>query len=142
MNSDFQQQAAQFSDRQLLAIVYQFVEWDAEMLKAVEEELQNRNLLPEDVVEKKQAAFDREDNLLSEGKEASFSQLFLGWICILGLLGIFIGYHLAFAKVTGILSGKRYYKYNDESRENGKFMFYIAVSLAGVWVLYKLTRYI
>jgi hypothetical protein len=140
--NDFAQQAAQFSDKQLLRIVYEFAEWDEEMQTAVQHELATRNLLPDDVAVRKALVIEKDDATLSEGKEATFSQLLLGWIGIFGLLGIIIGYQLAFAKVNSIYTGKEYFKYDDDSRENGKFMFYITITLAGLWVLYKLTRYI
>jgi hypothetical protein len=140
--NDFAQQAAQFSDKQLLRIVYEFAEWDEEMQTAVQHELSMRNLLPDDVAARKAQVIERDDAILSEGKAATFPQMFLGWIGILGLLGLIIGYQLAFAKVTSVYTGKEYFKYDDDSRENGKFMFYITITLAGLWILYKLTRYI
>lgn len=141
-DNDYAQQAAQFSDKQLLRIVYEFAEWDEEMQAAVQHELAMRELLPEDVAVRKEQVLKKDDAILSEGKEATFSQLALGWIGIFGLLGIIIGYHLAFAKIKSVYTGKEYFKYDDDSRENGKFMFYITITLAGLWVFYKLTRYI
>jgi hypothetical protein len=61
-----------------------------------------------------------------------------GWICVLGLLGIFIGYHYAFSKTTSIYTKKSYYKYNSSSRKNGKALFYVSMIAIGAIILYRL----
>ena len=129
------------SDEALLTIVYQFDQWDAEMLQAVELELQNRNILPTDIAARKNDIIYKEDKMLSIGKEATFPQQFLGWIGIVGFLGLIIGYNLAFAKNMSRYTGKEYFKYDDETRENGRYVYYISLTIIIVFVLYRVMNF-
>ena len=126
----------------LLLMVYQFTEWDEEMLLAVENELRQRNILPDDILAKKNKLIQQEDEFLAEGKEATFPQQFLGWIGILGVLGLIIGNELAFAKTTSKYTGKKYFKYDEASRENGRYMYYLSMAIIIAFCLYKLANYL
>ncbi len=137
MDNFYQNIVTQQSDEALLTIVYQFDQWDTEMLQAVEVELQNRNILPTDIALRKNELIYKEDKILSIGKEATFAQQFLGWIGIVGFLGLIIGYNLAFAKNISKYTGKAYFKYDDETRENGRYMYYISLTIVIVFALYK-----
>jgi hypothetical protein len=141
MDNYYQNIVTQQSDEALLTMVYQFDQWDTDMLQAVEIELQNRNILPTDIASRKNELIYKEDKLLSIGKEATFPQQFLGWIGIVGFLGLIIGYNLAFAKNISKYTGKAYFKYDDETRENGRYMYYISLSIIIVFTLYKLMNF-
>jgi hypothetical protein len=141
-NNYYQDIVKQESDEALLTIVYQFDKWDAEMLEAVEIELEDRNLLPTDIASRKDELIYKEDKMLSVGKEATFPQQFLGWIGIFGLLGLIIGYNLAFAKNSSKYTSKTYFKYDDETRENGRYMYYISLTIIIVFALYKLMNFV
>ncbi len=136
--NNFEDMVKEFDDETLLVRVYQFDQWDPEMLQAMENELELRGILPNDMVAKKQQLIEEEDEILSEGKEATFPQQFLGWIGVLGVLGLIIGYNLAFAKNVSRFTGKAYFKYDEASRESGKYMFYISLTVIIVYTLYKL----
>lgn len=131
-----------YSDEELLKMVYEFYEWDEDMLGAVQNELRLRSILPDDIIHKKNSAVTKEDTLLSAGKEANFSQQFLGWIGIIGILGIIIGYELYFSKTKSRFTDKEYFKYNEDSRESGRYMFYISLALVITFLFYKTLNYI
>jgi hypothetical protein len=141
MDNFYQDIVAQQSDEALLSMVYQFDKWDAEMLQAIELELQNRNILPTDIATRKNELIATEDKILAMGKEATFAQQFLGWIGIVGLLGLLIGHNLVFAKNISKYTGKAYFKYNDETRENGKYMYYISLTIIIVFALYNFMNF-
>ncbi len=141
MDNYFKEIASLLADEELLTRVYQFNEWDPEMLQAIEAELSFRNLLPLDIYSIKQILIKEEHEILSEGKEATFPQQFLGWLGVLGVLGLIIGYNLAFAKTISKYTQKEYYKYDDPSRESGKYMFYISLTIIIVFCLYKFMNF-
>ena len=126
-----------YTDDELIKIVYQFYEWDEDFLFAVQNELIFRGKLPEDIISKKNIEIKKEDALLSEGKEASFSQQFLGWIGIAGVLGIIIGYELHFSKTKSHFTEQEYFKYNEDSRESGRYMFYLSLAFVVCFIFYK-----
>jgi hypothetical protein len=141
LDNYYQDIVSQESNETLLTIVYQFDQWDADMLQAVEIELQNRNILQADISSKKEILIYKEDKILSIGREATFPQQFFGWVGIVGFLGLIIGYDLAFAKNISKYTGKVYFKYNDETRENGRYMYYISLTIIIVFALYKLMNF-
>lgn len=129
------------TDDELLVIVYEFLNWDAEMLEAVEEELRKRNILPVDISERKQELIEIEEVELTQGKEASFAGQLFGWLGVLGFIGFFIGYYYTFSKVKSKYTGKEYYKYDKDSRETGRYIFYVSVSAFIISILYVLSHY-
>ncbi|MCY7293022.1 MAG: hypothetical protein LH615_12655 [Ferruginibacter sp.] len=142
MENNFSDIVVHHSDEELLSMVYQFTQWDAEMLVAVEDELKQRNILPEDILIKKNTLIQKKDEFWSEGKEATFPQQFLGWIGVFGILGLIIGNHLAFAKTISKYTGKEYFKYDEASRESGRYMYYISLTIIIAFFLYKIANYI
>ena len=142
MENNFNDLAVHYSDEELLTMVYQFSQWDDDMLAAVENELAQRNILPGDVLEKRNKIIEQEDHVLSAGKEATFPQQFLGWIGVLGILGLIIGHHLAFGKTISKYTGKQYFKYDDASRESGRYMYYISITVIVAFCLYKFANFL
>jgi hypothetical protein len=142
MENNFKDIVTQISNEELLIMVYQFEQWEDEMMVAVEDELKLRGILPQNVLKEKNILIQKEDDFLTHGKEATFAQQFLGWIGVLGILGLIIGHHLAFAKTTSKYTGKEYFKYNDASRESGRYMYYISITIIVAYTLYKLANYL
>jgi hypothetical protein len=138
MENKFKPIASEKTSDELLAMVYQFDEWDPEMLTAVEAELSNRNLLPPDIAEKRKVAMEEEAAILSKGKPASMAGLVIGWICVLSILGIVIGHHYNFSKTRSKYTDKSYHTYDKASRENGRYMFYVSLGVVILALLYKL----
>ena len=136
--NDFKEIVEIKSNDELLNMVYQFDEWSPEMLKTVESELTKRNLLPNDIYSRMQEAIEIEDAQLSKGKEASVLGQIVGWLTVFGLLGIYIGYHYTFSKVSSKYTGKRYYIYTESSRKNGSYLFYASLFLSVFIILYKI----
>lgn len=122
----------------MLTMVYQFQEWNPGMLAAVENELAKRNRLPGDIAARKEQLIREEDEKLSQGKEASAAGLIIGWICILGLVGIFMGYNYTFSRTYSLYTRKKYYTYDKESRQYGSYLFYTAVIVWTLFILYRL----
>ncbi len=87
-----------------------------------------------------QGVINNEDELLSKGKEASIGGQILGWIGVLGLLGIIIGYNYAFSRVRSKYTGKKYYEYEVASRENGSYIFYTSVVVFIISTFYVLLK--
>ncbi len=131
-----------YTDDELIKIVYQFYEWDADMLVAVQNKLILRGKLSEDIISKKNMEIVKEDAFLSQGKEASFSQQFLGWIGIVDVLGIIIGYELYFSKIKSHFTTQKYFKYNEDSRESGWYMFYTSLAFMIGFFVYKFANFI
>lgn len=141
MINNFQEIVKGKSNDELLKIVYQFQEWSPEMLEAVEQELSKRNILPSDISEKKQQAAGNEKVQLIKGKEASLVGQIIGWIGVFGILGIFIGYYYAFAKVRGKYTDEQYFKYDESSRKNGSYLFYTSICLSVIAIFYKMITF-
>jgi len=118
-------------------MVYEFDKWNPEMLIAVENELQTRNILPLDLEDQKRLAIETEKNNLELGKQAGLTIQVLGWLTVFGFLGICIGYHHAFSKVKSKYNSRLYYKYNSSSRENGNYLFYTSIFLTGLGLVYR-----
>ena len=112
---------------ELLKMAYEFDEWSPDMLKTVEVELSKRNILPADINERKWQLVQKEDKLLAAGRDASTLGLIVGWVTVLGLLGIYMGYRYTFSKTKSRYTNKEYFTYNESSRKNGAYLFYTAV---------------
>ncbi len=128
------------TNEELLQMVYEFAEWSPEMLASVEEELAYRNILPNDIKDRKQQLTEIEDEQLLQGKEASIIGQVIGWLTVLGILGIFIGHYYRFSKVRNRYSGKEYYRYNEHSKRNGSYLFYTAIILLSLEILYRISK--
>jgi hypothetical protein len=138
MSENFIQIVKEKSNEELLTMLYQFDEWDTAMLRAVETELDNRNILPADIQIRKQEIINDEDAVLTKGKAASVGGQILGWIGVLGLLGLIIGYSYTYAKAKSKYTGKTYFTYDKDTRDNGSYMFYIALTTHVLYIFYKL----
>ena len=126
------------TNEELVRMVYGFDEWSPEMLSVVEEELSKRNILPEDINERKKELIEKEHTQLMQGKNASpFGQV-IGWLTVFGLLGILIGYQYAFSKVRSKYTGKEYFKYNEASKRNGSYLFYTSICLSAIAIFFKI----
>ena len=136
--SDFSQAIQTKTNEELLKMVYGFDEWSPEMLSAVEAELSKRNLLPNDITLRRQQLIEVEEAELKEGRQAGFFGQIMGWLTVLGLLGIAIGYHYAFSKVASKYADKEYFRYNEASRRNGTYLFYTSICLSAMTILYRL----
>ena len=125
---------------ELLKMVYEFTVWSPEMLQAVQNELERRDALPKDIDEKKQELIRKEDEELSTGKEASAMGVIAGWICVTGLLGIYIGYQYGYSKRRSVYTQKVYYTYNESSRKNGQTLFFASTILSVVAIIYTIAK--
>jgi hypothetical protein len=137
MENNFTNTAKEKSNDELLAMVYQFAEWSPDMLQAVEKELIERQLLPSDVALRRQEIIDRDTLSLEQGKQASLMGQIFGWLGVLGLIGLVIGYNYAFSKIRSKYTGKTYYKYDRPSRDNGSYIFYISLTVFILYSFYK-----
>ncbi len=138
MRNQFTETLQQKSNDELLQMVYEFDEWSPEMLTAVETELDERRMLPQDITIRKQEAINEEDELLLKGTAASLGGQVFGWIFVLGLLGLYIGYNYAFSKARSKYTGKKYFKYDEPSREVGSYIFYTSIVVFILSFLYTI----
>jgi len=125
---------------ELLKMAYEFDEWSPDMLKTVEVELSKRNILPADINERKWQLVQKEDKLLAAGRDASTLGLIVGWVTVLGLFGIYMGYRYTFSKTKSRYTNKEYFTYNESSRKNGSYLFYTAVGGLICAMLYGLLK--
>ncbi len=125
------------SDQELLEIVYHPDTWEMAVVCAAENILLTKGLLPEDIQKRRSDAILKEENELSHGKSASTSGLILAWIGVFGILGLIIGYNYAFSKTTSLYTGKKFYNYNEETRETGRLIFIAALTTHLLFLLYK-----
>lgn len=138
MSNRFTETIEHKSDDELLQMVYEFDEWSPEMRTAVEAELGERKILPDDISIRKQLIIDEEDELLSKGTAASLGGQVFGWVFVLGLLGLYIGYNYAYSKVRSKYTGKKYFEYDESSREVGSYIFYTSIVAFILGLLYAL----
>ena len=141
MNDQFKETVHLKSNDELLKMVYEFDEWSPEMLLTVEAELSDRKLLPEDIGARKQQAITEEEKLLGKGTEASLGGQIFGWIFVLGLIGLYIGYNYAYAKVRSKYTGKKYFEYDEASREVGSYIFYTSIVAFVLGFMYVIVTY-
>lgn len=135
---EFKEIVSKKSDSELLEMVYELDKWSPEMLKQIKSELSKRNILPLDIEAHNQKLIQQENQELIVGKEASMLGLIIGWICVFGLVGIFIGYTYANGKIKSKYSDEQFYKYNDASRKKGKVLFNSSIILTILLIFYKL----
>ena len=141
MSDQFKETVHLKSNDELLKMVYEFDEWSPEMLLTVEAELSERKLLPEDIGARKQQAITEEEELLRKGKEASLGGQIFGWVFVLGLIGLYIGYNYAYAKVRSKYTGKKYFEYDEASREVGSYIFYTSIVAFVLGFMYVIVTY-
>ena len=67
--------------------------------------------------------------------------IFLGYLAGIagGILGIFIGWHLASFKKT-LPDGERIYGYNENDRRHGKRIFYLSIIVFAVYFIYRMAQ--
>jgi hypothetical protein len=126
------------SDNELLEMVYQVDKWNPEMLKQVELELKHRNIFPAALDEEFKKLIEQERLVLSAGKNASPFGLIIGWISVLGVLGILIGYNYTYSKVKSKYTNEIFFEYNDKSRSNGRLLFNTSLVLTILFIIYRL----
>jgi hypothetical protein len=141
MSSQFIEAVQLKSNEELLEMVYQFDEWSPEMLLTVETELSKRKILPDDISIKKQQTIIEEDEKLSKGTAASLGGQIFGWVFVLGLIGLYIGYNYAYAKVRSKYTGKKYFEFDEASREVGSYIFYTSIVAFILGFMYVIVTY-
>lgn len=141
MSNQFTNLGQSKPNQELIKMVYEFDEWSPGMLEAVEEELEKRKILPDNIAIRKQEAILAEDALLSRGKAASLAGQVFGWIFVLGFIGFFIAYNYRYTKVTSKFTGKKYFKYDEASREVGSYMFYTFLVVAILGFIYAVATF-
>jgi hypothetical protein len=141
MSNQFKETVQLKSKDELLKMVYEFDEWSPDMLLAVETELSERKMLPDDIGVRKQQVIIEEDELLSQGKPASLAGQIFGWVFVLGLIGLYIGYNYAYAKVKSKYTGKKYLEYDEASREVGSYIFYASIAALILGFIYAVVTH-
>ena len=136
--NNFSNEVESRSDNDLLKMVYEFDVWCPEMLEAIQTELIKRDKLPSDVNEQKQKLIEIEEIQLVDGKQASLVGEIVGWLTVFGLLGIYIGYNYSFSKVKSNYTNKEYYRYSEDSRKRGSYLFYTSIVLSILGIIYKI----
>ncbi len=130
-----------YNDDDLLTMVYEFGSWDTEMQAAIENELNNRGILPHNLHDWKIKTIAKDDKRLSAGKAATLPLQLLGWIGIFGVLGWIIGYQLYFAKKKSIYTQKEYFKYDTDSRESGRYMLFATTGIIVIFIVFNYNKF-
>jgi hypothetical protein len=129
------------SDSELIEMLFEFGKWNSSVIKLVSEELIKRGSYPSDYDEKLKNLTNKEHELLSQGKPASILGKIISCISVFGLLGIYMGYQYMNAKEKSIYDGTQFFKYNSNTREFGKYIFYISISLLVLGLYSKIRNY-
>ena len=141
MSNDLTNTAQLKPNDELLKMVYEFDEWSPEMQLTVETELNKRNILPDDIGLRKQQATIEEDEVLSKRKPASPGGQIFGWVFIFGLIGLYVGYNYTHAKVRSKYTGKKYFEYDESSREVCSHIFYTSIVAFILSFMYLIVTY-
>jgi uncharacterized membrane protein len=72
--------------------------------------------------------------------EASAGGQIMGWTGVPGLIGLIIGYNFAYATTRSKYTQKKYFTYDEDSRENGKYIFQTALAVLIMSVVYFLLK--
>jgi hypothetical protein len=128
-------------DSELIEMLFEFGKWNSSVIKLVREELIKRGSYPSDYDEKLKIITNKEHELLSQGKPASMLGKIISCISVFGLLGIFMGYQYMNAKEKSIYDGTEFFKYNSNTREFGKYIFYISISIVVLGFYSKIRNY-
>ncbi len=73
---------------------------------------------------------------LAQPEEKQTANLWLGYLFALlgGVVGLFMGWHLATAKKT-LPNGERVYVYRERDRQHGKWILGLSIVILLVWIL-------
>ncbi len=107
------------------------------MLKQVELELKHRNIFPAELDEEFKKLIEQERLVLSAGKDASPFGLIIGWIFVLGVIGIIIGYNYTYSKVKSKYTDELFFEYNEKTRSNGRLLYNTSLVLTILFVIYR-----
>jgi hypothetical protein len=128
-------------DSELIEMLFEFGKWNSSVIKLVSEELKKRGSYPSDYDEKLKNLTNKEHEILSQGKPASMLWKIISCISVFGLLGIYLGYQYMNAKEKSVYDGTEFFKYNTNTREFGKYIFYISISLVVLGLYSKIRNY-
>lgn len=136
-NADHDHYLYGFTDEELMDILAKADEWSA-----FDYQLARKILIERGVSINEKMLTDLKADRLEELKAPEPSQktwIIVGYLFALagGILGIFIGWHLATYKKT-LPDGERVYGYNENDRQQGKWIFYIAIAIFVISIIYKI----
>lgn len=130
----------QFTDEELIDVLAKRDEWHADDFLLAREILNQRgfNITDKDIAI---LTRNRMDILRKPEQPSQTTWIIIGYVSAFlgGLLGIFIGWHLASQKKT-LPNGERIYEYNAEDRQHAKIIFYGSIISTAVFVALKVTR--
>ena len=114
---------------ELLEMLRDAHQFQPDMIIAVTDELNARNVDTTELMAKRTALYEENETLLSSGKEGNSLYLVICFIASIlgGLLGIIGGYIYSFSKTTS-LAGNRYYVYDKATRQWGRIIFWVGIS--------------
>jgi hypothetical protein len=126
-----------FTDEELMDILAKADEWSA-----FDYQLARKILTERGVAINEKMLADLKNDRIEELKAPEPSQktwIIVGYLFALagGILGIFIGWHLATYKKT-LPDGEKVYGYNENDRQQGKWIFYIAIGVFVISIIYKI----
>ena len=123
---------------ELLQIIKEPYRFQANMVVAASYELEVRAVDVTDTLLERDAIYEENEALLSEGKEGSVLYLVICFVLALlgGFLGIASGYIYGFSKTTSY-SGKSFYVYDAYTRKYGRIIFRLGLVIV---VLVVVTR--
>lgn len=125
-----------FTDEELVDVLAKADEWSA-----FDYQLARKILTERGVTISEKMLTDLKNDRLEELKTPEPPQnswIIVGYIFALagGVFGIFIGWYLATCKKT-LPDGERIYAYNENDRQQGKWIFYIATAVTVICIIYR-----
>ena len=127
---DFSELVKEKSAEELMIIFTDYHSYQPEMVAAVTEELQARNVdLADLLIHRSELELEDEERLAKGSKGNSLYLIFCFLASLLGgFAGVIGGYIYAYSK-TSSKAGQKYYVYDKQTRQYGTVIFWIGISV-------------
>ncbi|WP_184543962.1 hypothetical protein [Mucilaginibacter sp. FT3.2] len=138
-NADKEHYLYSFTDAELTDVLAKADEWSP-----FDYLLARKILVERGITVNEKVLTDLKNERLEELKAPEPSQsgwIVIGYIFALmgGVLGIFTGWYLATSKKT-LPNGERVYSFNENDRQQGKWILYIAIAVTVICVVYRISQ--
>lgn len=128
MQIDFTELINGKSNDELTEILLKPGDYNPEFVKKAEQELVNRKVDVNSIIQKRENAQELNLEEIGMGKPGNDLLIVVGFILSIlgGLVGILIGYIYGFSKKEDRL-GNKHYAYDERTRQKGKIMMWIGI---------------
>ena len=127
---DFSELVKGKTNEELMIIFTDYHSYQPEMVAAVTEELQARNVDLTQLLAQRSELEQEDEEQMAKGRKGNILYLIFCFIASLlgGFAGVIGGYIYAYSK-TSSKAGQKYYVYNKQTRQYGTVIFWIGISV-------------